>query len=255
MKNYRGLLAYEGTRYLGWQKTREGPSIQEELEKAISHLLQKETIVEAASRTDAGVHARGQVIQFFSDQEMQPARMLRGINALLPRDIVLHELKPTRSDFHPTLEAKGKEYHYDLVLGPTQPPFARGFSWHVPYGLDIALMREGAAELIGEHDFSAFCNERALLDIDPLCSLWSIAIDALEDHQMRIRVIGNRFLYKMVRNLAGTLVYIGCGKLIVSNLREILQAKKRALAGMTAPAEGLFLHQVLYEAPLSIGSK
>ena len=246
-KNFRGLLAYEGTGYLGWQKTSMGPTIQGELEKALSLLLHKAITVEAASRTDAGVHARGQVINFFLDKELETRRFLRSMNGLLPRNIALIQLEEASDTFHPTLDAKYKEYHYQISLGPVQTPFDRLFSWHVPQPLDIDAMEESLQFLLGEHDFSAFCNERQLLDIDPVCHLRELFVEKLSESQLRIRTIGNRFLYRMVRNLVGTLVYVGCGKILPSSLPGILQGKKRAQAGVTAPAQGLFLERIVYD--------
>ncbi len=247
LKNFRGLLAYEGTRYLGWQKTKMGASIQEELEKVLFSLLRKPISVEAASRTDAGVHARGQAINFFLDEELDAYRFLRSVNALLPKDIALLDLEPTSPRFHPTLDAQYKEYQYQISLGPVQSPFERPFSWHVPQPLDIANMRDSSKYLLGKHDFSAFCNERRLMDIDPVCFLRAIFIETLDESRLRIRIIGNRFLYRMVRNLVGTLVYVGCGKICSSKLLDILHAKKRAQAGVTAPAHGLFLERIGYD--------
>jgi tRNA pseudouridine38-40 synthase len=246
-KTFRGLLTYEGTRYLGWQKTSFGPTIQGEVEKALSLLLRKETFVEAASRTDGGVHARGQVIHFFTESDIEVGRFLRSVNALLPKDIALLHLEQAADDFHSTLDALYKEYHYLLSIGPAQPPFDRFFSWHVPQPLDISAMQDCAHCLLGEHDFSAFCNERQLLEVDPVCQLHGLFVEKLNDFQMRIRTIGNRFLYRMVRNLVGTLVYVGRGKIPVSGLPGILQAKMRASAGVTAPAHGLVLERIVYD--------
>lgn len=247
MRNIRGLLAYEGTSFLGWQKTQAGQSIQGELEKALSIALRRTTTVEAASRTDAGVHARGQVVNFFIDKDDDLQKLRQSLNALLPREIVAVRLEESSPDFHPTLDAIKKEYHYEIVFGSVQSPFLRMHSWHVPNTLDIEKMRAAASQLIGEHDFSAFCNDRSLLEIDPICHLLDLIIEEISPGHLRIRTIGNRFLYKMVRNLVGTLVYVGCGKLEALNMKELLQSKQRSLAGITAPAQGLFLHQVFYD--------
>ena len=246
-KTFRGILAYEGTRYLGWQKTLFGPTIQGELEKALSLLLRETTPVEAASRTDAGVHARGQVIHFLTEKDLEISRFMHSVNALLPNDIVLLQLEQAVDTFHSTLDAHCKEYHYLLSVGPVQIPSNRFFSWHVPKPLDIFAMQEGAQYLLGKHDFSAFCNDRKLLEVDPVCHLQGLCVEKLNDFQMRIRTVGNRFLYKMVRNLVGTLVYVGCGKMSVSSLTGILKAKMRANAGVTAPAHGLVLERIVYD--------
>lgn len=246
-KNICGLIAYEGTRYLGWQKTSEGPSIQQALESALAILVKQEVVVEAASRTDAGVHARGQVVNFFVEEAVDLRKLLTGMNALLPKDIVASSLMEAAPSFHPTLDTLAKEYHYEVVFGSTQPPFLRDFSWHYPKELNLAAMQRAANDLLGIHDFSSFCNEIKELEIDPICHLQTLTIDEVAPSHIKIKAIGNRFLYRMVRNLVGTLVYVGCGKISADDVKAILKAKDRTLAGMTAPAKGLFLHRAYYD--------
>jgi tRNA pseudouridine38-40 synthase len=246
-KNICALVAYEGTRYLGWQKTPVGPSIQQALEDALAILMKQETPTEAASRTDAGVHAHGQVVNFFVDPETNLEKLLRGLNALLPNDIVVRNLKDAPSSFHPTLDAKAKEYHYEIIYSSSQSPFLRDFSWHYPQKLDRFSMQQAAEHLKGVHDFSSFCNEIKEQDKNPVCHIHSLNIEEISLDHIKIRVVGNRFLYRMVRNLAGTLVYVGCGKLKSQDIPKILKAKDRTLAGITAPAKGLFLNTVYYD--------
>ncbi len=249
MKNLRGVLCYEGTHYLGWQKTREGPSIEGELEKALQILLRHPVELQAASRTDAGVHAKGQVFNFFtSNEEIGLNRLCRGANALLPRDIQILALEETSNNFHPTLDATGKEYTYEICTDPIQLPFLRFHSWHFPYSLDIDAMQSASQALIGTHDFTSFCNDFSLLKPNPRCSIKTITFQPLGESRMKILVQGNRFLYKMMRNLAGSLVYVGCGKISSSSMVDILHAKDRRLAGVTAPAHGLYLQNVFYES-------
>ena len=246
-KNICALVAYEGTRYLGWQKTIAGLSIQQALEDALAILLKQETPTEAASRTDAGVHAHGQVVNFFVDPEINLRKILRGLNALLPDDIVVRSLEEAKQSFHPTLDAKAKEYHYEIVCNSSQSPFLRDFSWHYPQELSLLAMQQAARQFIGIHNFSSFCNEIKEQDKDPICHIHDLLVEETSLGQIKIRVTGNRFLYKMVRNLVGTLVYVGCGKLQALDIPNILKAKDRTLAGMTAPAKGLFLHKAYYD--------
>lgn len=243
MANYKLIVAYQGTRYLGWQKTGMGLSIEEELEGVLSRILQQPIHLQAASRTDAGVHAQGQVVNFFADK----APSLRSLNGLLPKDISVSIIEEMPIDFHPTLHATGKEYHYNICFGHAQLPFHRSFSWHFPYALDLSSMQNAAAALIGEHDFSAFTNER---QEDNVRHVTAIEIFPLAADRLRISVAGNRFLYKMVRNLVGTIVYAGCGKIAPGDVSDILESKDRTRAGMTAPACGLSLYKVKYD-PLS----
>ncbi|MBX7066960.1 MAG: tRNA pseudouridine(38-40) synthase TruA [Parachlamydiales bacterium] len=232
---YKVLISYDGTHYFGWQKTITGPSIQEELEKAIHRLTHETVLPEAASRTDRGVHAEGQVVQFRLEHEWAPAKLQLGLNAVLPKDIRIKAIE--RKEFHPTLDATGKEYHYRICQGLAQDPTLRLYSWHLRYTLDRKKIEQAAKHLIGAHDFTAFANEE---EKDPVCTLESIEFDGI------FRIRGNRFLYKMVRNLVGTLVYVGCGKISPETIPEILASKDRTRAGITAPAHGLYLHQVQY---------
>jgi tRNA pseudouridine38-40 synthase len=148
--------------------------------------------------------------------------------------------------FHPTLDSRGKEYHYFLCNSPVQLPFDHAFSWHFPSSLNLDKMRKGAALLLGQHDFSAFCNDHALSCKNALCHLSYFEIHPLQGDRFCFILRGDRFLYKMVRNLVGTLVYVGCGKLEVDYLPTLLEKKKRALGGVTAPAHGLLLKRVFY---------
>lgn len=248
MRNIRLTIAYDGTNYFGWQKTHMGPSIESTLEKALFHILQEPIIVQAASRTDAGVHAKGQVVNILLSKAKPSLNQLwMSLNGLLPKDLVVLDVLQAADNFHPTLACISKEYHYSVCYGATQLPQLRLYSWHYSHSLDINKMRQAAAYLIGRHDFSAFCNfkknsqykhyERDVQAIDIIHS---------DEHQVRFKIIGNNFLYKMVRNLVGTLVYVGCGKIAVESLPAILSSKKRAQAGVTAPAHGLCLYQVNY---------
>lgn len=244
MRNIKLVLAYDGTRYLGWQKTKMGLSVEEALEKAIFQIVQHPVSLQAASRTDAGVHAEGQIVNFFTEKTLEEDRLCKSINALLPDDISALLAKEAPVSFHPTLDCRSKEYHYSLCLGATQLPFYRSFSWHFPYTLDIEAMQKGAGLLIGEHDFSSFTNEPKENNVR---ELYRLDILPQEENRLKIVVAGNNFLYKMVRNIVGTLVYIGCGKLQIADLPKIIDSKDRTLAGVTAPARGLCLKQVNYD--------
>jgi tRNA pseudouridine38-40 synthase len=153
-------LAYDGTNFFGWQKTKEGPSIEESLEKAISEILQHDVLLQAASRTDRGVHAKGQIVHFLTEREVEPKKLLLGLNALLPADVRVVNASNCSPSFHPTLDVTGKEYRYTLALGAAQQPLFRHMAWHVPkfrFGEDVV---DAIPHLVGERDFKAFCNER-----------------------------------------------------------------------------------------------
>ena len=242
MKNIKLIIAYEGTNYSGWQKTETGPSIEGELKKVLEQVLQHPVRLQAASRTDSGVHAEGQVVNFFTEKDIK--RLKYSCNSLLPGDIRVLELSEMPEKFHPTLDAKGKEYHYSICLGEAQLPFDRRFSWHFVKPVDMELMRQASVFFIGKHDFSALTNEKK---DDNVREVYRIEIEEVSENKIRIRVAGNHFLYKMVRNIVGTLLYVGCGMLKLEDVKTLLEKGDRTAAGMTAPAHGLTLKKVYYD--------
>lgn len=246
--NIKVLIAYEGTNYLGWQKTDTGASIEAALEKALTQILQEKVILQAASRTDRGVHADGQIVNFHTNKEkLDLGKLLIGINALLPPDIAVLHIEEAAPDFHPTLEAISKEYEYNICYGPVQLPQNRHYSWHFPYALDIDLMRRAAVMLEGTHDFSAFTNQKKNETYENhVRTVDVIRIETNGKDRLKITVSGKNFLYKMVRNLVGTLVYVGVGKITLEEVKAILENKNRTLAGVTAPALGLRLKKIHY---------
>lgn len=251
MSNIRLTVAYDGTHYLGWQKTPNGPTIEEALESALTTILRKRVALQAASRTDAGVHAAGQVVNFIVDETIDPLTLERwkgSLNGLLPRDIAVLAVELAPDDFHPTLQCTGKEYRYHLCTTPAQLPHLRLYSWHYPYQLDIAAMKRASRYFVGEKDFAAFCNEKKNCTYDNYVRrIDSIAIVESDAGRLRIDITGNHFLYKMVRNIVGTLVYVGCGKIDESDVPTIIESGDRTQAGITAPNHGLFLQKVMYD--------
>lgn len=247
MDNIRLKIAYDGTRYLGWQKTKMGPSIEESLENVLSKILQHPIHLQAASRTDAGVHASGQVVNFFTSKNLLLDKLQCSLNNLLPKDIVVKTIENAQEKFHPTLDCKSKEYHYHVCYRNILLPEQRYYIWHYPYHLDLELMKKAVPLLIGERDFSSFCNTKNNSTYAHYTRLLkAINIQELPNKHLRFEVQGNNFLYKMVRNLIGTLIYVGCGKISLKMLPEIIKNGDRTKAGMTAPAHGLFLYQVNY---------
>jgi len=247
MRNIKLIITYDGSSYLGWQKTNAGPSIEESLETALFQVLQQPVVLQAASRTDAGVHALGQVVNFkLQNDEIDLKRLVKSVNSLLGKKISILSIEEVEESFHPTLDNEGKEYLYTICNGPTQLPFHRNTSWHFPYKLDLELMRKAAELIEGYKDFSAFCNERSQFTRDPFCLIEKISIHPLDEMRLCISIKGSRFLYKMARNIVGTLAYIGSGKIPLSDVQKILESGKRINAGVTAPAHGLMLSQVFY---------
>lgn len=248
MVNVKLTIAYDGTAYLGWQKTTMGPSVEEALESSLAVILQEKVALQAASRTDAGVHAVGQVVNFISNKaEISLQKFQLSLNSLLPKDISVLSADFMPVAFHPTLDCKSKEYHYQLCYSTAQLPHERHFAWHYPRALDIASMHEAARLLVGKRDFSTFCNfKKNSTYTDYVRDLHSIDVIDLPDQRLRFEIKGNNFLYKMVRNLVGTLVYVGCGKITLESIPDIVTSKERPQAGVTAPAHGLFLYKVYY---------
>lgn len=248
MHNIKLVLAYDGTRFLGWQKTPIGPSVEQTLQEALEKTLQHSVVVQAASRTDAGVHADGQVANFLTSKAPNVKQLYFSLNQLLPKDVVVLEVAEETANFHPTLDCIGKEYRYYICCGPVQRPNHRFYSWHVYYPLDLQKMGEALNHLIGTHNFFSFCNVRKHVEYkDYVRTVDLIEIHSLEKNRVFIRIRGNNFLYKMVRNLVGLLVDIGRGKLEVEDIPKILHARDRKKAGLSAPAHGLFLHHVRYD--------
>ena len=247
MKNIKLLISYDGTGLFGWQKTSFGPTVEEHLERALSKILQEPIYLQAASRTDAGVHAEGQVVNFLTKKKSIDLKKLRrSVNCLLFKQVIVLSAEEMPEGFHPTVSSTGKEYHYYLCSADFQEPKHRLVSWHFPYTLDIEKINLVIPKLIGTHDFSSFCNALFLSKRDPCCTLNSLEVIALEKERFCFKVQGNRFLFRMVRNIVGTLAYIGCGKLGAHQIPLLLQNPSRSCAGMTPPPHGLHLIKVFY---------
>lgn len=247
-KNLKLIVAYDGQGYLGWQKTDTGPSIENALQTVLEQIFQEPITLQAASRTDAGVHARGQVVNFYTSKlRTSLPRLQASLNGLLPSDIAVLQVTEEPFAFHPTLDCLGKEYHYTISHGSTQLPQHRFYSWHYPYSLDPDAMRAAARAFVGEHDFSAFCNfQKNASYTDWIRSVSDVSIIELPEHQLQISVKGNHFLYKMVRNIVGTLAQVGRGLIASDAIPQILASRDRTQAGLTAPACGLCLFRVFY---------
>lgn len=242
--NYQLILAYSGKHYFGWQKTNTGPSIEQTLETAIETVLQQKISLQAASRTDRGVHALGQVVHFFADISIPLSKLQYRLNKLLPDDIRILEIQKKPKKFHPSVDAIAKMYTY-YIDNQTHPnPFYKDTSFHVHEPLDIDAMSEGANHCIGHQDFRSFTNGH---ELDSYRTIFSICIKPYDLSLIKIDILGDRFLYKMVRNLIGCLVYVGCAKISPSDVKKILENKQRKKKAVTAPAQGLFLSKVIYE--------
>ncbi len=246
VRNIRLVVEYDGTGLSGWQRQHNAPTVQQHLEEALAKLLSHETAVAGASRTDAGVHARGQVALFHTERTIPLHGIRRGLNSLLPASIAVRDVIEVADDFHPRFSATGKHYRYTILRAPDRSPRWRDRAWHVRDALDLGTMREAAGVLVGEHDFAAF---RAAGCTAPTTIRRIDTIDLTEqpDDLWVVDVRGNAFLRNMVRIVVGTLVDVGMGRLTAAQVGEILAAKDRTRGGRTAPAHGLELVTVFYD--------
>ncbi len=247
---YKLVITYEGTSFFGWQKTAQGPSIEQSLETVLQTILQEPIALQAASRTDAGVHALEQVVTFKTTKPFSMDKVLISLNKLLPPTIRCLHLEKVPPDFHPTLSSQAKCYRYYVTTSTILSPFKRLTSWHFPFACDIKKMLTCSACLLGKQDFKAFTNQKKGPHKDTIRTLYTIDIQATHEGFF-IEIAGDHFLYKMVRNIVGTLCYIGCGKLAEDSIKMILHSKKRTFAGITAPAAGLFLKKINYDNSFS----
>lgn len=248
LKNIKLTVAYDGTCFLGWQETKTGPSIEEALKEVLFQILQEKPLLQAASRTDRGVHATSQVVNFYTPKTIKDLK--KALNALLPPTVAILEVEEMALSFHPTLDCIGKEYTYSIYNDDVMLPQKRLNFCHIAKALDISAMRQGAIHLIGKHDFSSFCNARKNLCYpDKIREIFNIEINK-NGFEITIKMAGNHFLYKMARNMAGILVYVGLGKILPSEIPKILQLKSRPSAAVTMPANGLALTKIFYPEKL-----
>lgn len=244
IKRIKLIVEYDGTNYHGFQVQNNAHTIQAEIEKAILKLTGEKVSLTAAGRTDAGVHALGQVIAFNTRSSIPPERWKPALNSVLPADIKVREAGYTDKDFHPRFDALSKTYHYLIYRQEKGAVFYRNYAWINTEPLDIEEMRKAAVYIEGRHDFSSFCSsgssvksfERTVKNLsieEKFPFLW-----------LKIRADG--FLYNMARIITGTLVEVGQGKYPPRRIKEIMEAKDRSQAGRTAPAQGLYLVEVKY---------
>jgi tRNA pseudouridine38-40 synthase len=247
MRNMKLIVSYDGSAYLGWQKTRMGQSIEQTLQNVIERIVQHSVHLQAASRTDSGVHANGQVVNFTTSKiHLDLEKFCVSLNSLLPKDIVVLRADWMPASFHPTLDCICKEYRYFICFGPKQLPHHRFYSWHVPHLLNLAAIQEAIPLIIGKHNFAAFCNVKKNEHYkDHVREVQLLELIEIE-RRVYFRIRGNHFLYKMVRNIVGTLVNIGRGKIAFQTLPSILESQSRPQAGITAPSHGLFLYKLFY---------
>ena len=245
LKNFKLTIEYDGGAYHGWQRQATDPTIQEEIEKALLTMTGAKVALTGSGRTDAGVHAWGQVANFLCKTNLSHDVFQRGLNSLLSRDIVITACTRVPDSFNARYDAKSKTYHYKILNRRLPAAIGRQYFWHIPPKLDLSAMRRACRHIIGTHDFKAFEGAGS-----PRAHTTRRVIhaDLVKDHEgyLIFEIEGDGFLRFMVRNIVGTLVDVGLGKNTAKDFKRILLSKDRNLAGVTAPPQGLFLMQVNY---------
>jgi len=242
MQNYKLVLSYDGTDFCGWQRQPETRTVQGSLEEALARIAQKKIPVIGAGRTDAGVHAAGQVANFKANLHLKEGELIRALNSLLPDDVRVIRLQKVDLNFNARKMAKSKIYQYRIFNSPDISPFLLRYVLHWPSPLQVKLMKEAAALFIREADFTAFSSNRLL---HPVRKVFFSRIEKKKE-EIIYTIEANGFLRYMVRTIVGTLLEVGRGKMPVSRIEEIFREKKRSLASPTAPAKGLCLVKVIY---------
>lgn len=244
MKRILLTISYDGTNYSGWQKQKNAVTVQGEFDKACSTLFKTDIESIGASRTDAGVHALGQRAVIDADTSIPAEKIPLALNPLLPDDIVVTHAEEVGADFNPRFKALKKTYEYSIYNAPFRNPLYRNYSEYVRYELDLDSMRTACEAFVGEHDFRAFCAS-GNSSKTTVRTIYSLDVEKDGDF-IKIRVTGNGFLYNMVRIIAGTLIYVGEGRIAPDDLPEIIASGDRRKAGKTVGPSGLVLVKIMY---------
>ena len=244
MRNIKLTIEYDGTNYNGWQKQKNGITIQEEIEKAIKKITLEDVEVIGSSRTDSGVHARGMVCNFKTNSKIPTARFREAINTKLPDDIAILLSEEVDESFHARYNTKGKKYSYTIINRLEKVAIERNFSYHVKDNLNVDKMKKACEYFIGTHDFSAFKSTGSSVKTS-IRTIYDIHIE-VNNEKIKLIVHGNGFLYNMVRIIVGTLVEVGRGKISCSQVQEAIESGDRKATGPCAPANGLVLEEVYY---------
>jgi len=245
MRTIKLTIEYDGTHYLGWQVQPKGATLQGVLEEKLSFLTNEKIDLLGSGRTDAGVHALGQVAHFKTESQLDVQTIQKALNSLLPSDIVIQKVEEVDEGFHARKQSKSKTYEYRILNRNIRSAFHRGYAWHIPQMLNIGEMRKATRSLMGEHDFSSFQSvgspkRTAVRKVTR--AEWKQSRDGF----LRFEIEANGFLKQMVRAIVGTLIEVGRRKITSEEFQKILDSRDRKNAGPTAPAHGLFLKEVKY---------
>lgn len=245
MQRYKCILTYDGTGFSGYQIQPNKRTVQSVLEEALMKIHKGKPVkVTGSGRTDAGVHAKGQVIHFDSPIAIPEDRWVVALNSLLPDDLSILLVEKAKESFHARFDTIGKEYRYYLYLSNKRDPFLRNYAFRYPYPLNFAAIKEASSFLLGTHDFTSFCSAKTEV-VDKVRTINEIDF-SVENDLFIFRFKGNGFLYNMVRILVGTLLEVGSGTISPQDIPLILEKRDRSFAGKTAPAHGLYLWEVFY---------
>lgn len=245
MRTIKTTVAFDGAEYSGWQSQPHGKTVQQALEAVLSRILNETISVAGSGRTDTGVHALGQVAHFVTSGHIDTAALKKGANCLLPPSIHIQDMADADENFHARFRARKRVYWYLIWNRPERSPFFYRYSWHIKKPLDTAAMHRAARVLQGVQDFSSFQGADRE-QVQPVREVYFAGCRQIRASVVLFVIQANAFLKHMVRNIVGTLVDVGAGRLTVDDFRAILHAHDRRLAGITAPPQGLFLRKVLY---------
>jgi tRNA pseudouridine38-40 synthase len=245
MRNFKITIEYDGSAYHGWQRQATGRTIQGEIESALATMTGNRISVTGSGRTDAGVHALNQTANFKCITSLSPGVFLKGLNSLLPKDIVITSCESVPDKFHARYDVKSKTYHYRILNRALPAAIYRQYAWHIRKKLDLDAMQDALRYISGRHDFKAFEGSGSPRT-DSIRCIMTADLLITDDEYLVLKLEGDGFLRFMVRNIVGTLVDVGLGKMTPDDFKQILASKNRNLAGITAPAHGLFLANVKY---------
>ncbi len=245
---YKLSISYDGSAYSGWQIQPNSLTIQELLQNTLKTILNQKVIVIASGRTDAGVHALEQIAHFHHEEVLDTKKLFYSLNGLLPKDVRILKLEEAEPNFHARFQAKGKIYRYFLYLNKVHSPFQKPYSLHISRPLDLDIMKKSSKHFLGTHNFKAFANkqDQGSAKHSPIKTIYSISISETTPKLYCIEIHGSGFLYKMVRNMVGTLIDCGLKKLSKDAPKLILESQDRKKASRAVPPHGLFLTKVFY---------
>jgi tRNA pseudouridine38-40 synthase len=244
MRNICLIVSYDGTNYHGWQCQPELITVEQTLREKIERIINHSVKIYGGARTDSGVHAHGQVLNFLTESTIGLYGLVKGLNSLLPVDIRIRDAHEVDEDFHARYSTKSKVYVYTILNSLHNSPFYARYAWHIPYAIDVPSMHRAVKTLVGTHDFSAFKKKSEVYGSHERTVI-KAGVKRRGD-MAYVLVEGTGFLRYMVRNIVGTVVLVGSGRLSIDGFKTILESRDRDNAGPTAPAKGLFLREIRY---------